>query len=138
MRPARGGRPDDFDRLIELTHALQHVNKSAEAKLGLSVVQFHLLRELLDLPGSPSQLLAERAGIHASTLTQSIRRLGRKGYLHVALDPRDSRRKLLTVTRAGRDAVARFVTSSRAHLGQAVRAHPILALWLEGGGRSRT
>lgn len=132
MREARQTAEDDFDRLASLAQAVQHLNKHAEEGLGVSLVQFRLLRELIDLPGTSSQALARRARVHPSTLTQSIRRLDRKGFLHVATDPRDSRKKLLTVTRDGRDAVARFVKYGRALLASAAQSHPVLAPWFPG------
>ncbi|MCI0651608.1 MAG: MarR family transcriptional regulator [Planctomycetes bacterium] len=132
-----GASPTNLAELVRLGHALQQVNKRTESRLGLSLVQFHVLRELLDLPGSSSQILAAKAGLHPSTLTQSIRRLARKGYLFVAADPKDSRKKQLTVTRAGKNAVERFGARAGEIFADVRASHSLLADWVlaADGGR---
>lgn len=97
-------------RLMQISTLFQRLNKNVEEELGLSIVQFHLLLNLKDRPGISSLELASRLGIHPSTLTQSLRRLVRKDFVFIDKDPRDSRRKILTATRLGRDSVIRFTS----------------------------
>lgn len=97
-----------ISRLVRLGVALQNLNRAAEARLGLSLVQFHLLSTLRDMPGCSPQRLADAAGLHPSTLTQSLKRLQRKDALFVGVDPRDSRKKILSLTRTGRDLADAF------------------------------
>lgn len=95
-------------RMVRLSLTFHHLNKAAEARLGLSLVQFHLLEALREMPGCSPLRLAEVSGVHASTLTQSLKRLERKGLLFTAEDPRDSRKKILGITRKGKQALDRF------------------------------
>jgi len=88
--------------------AFHNLNKAVEAELGLSLVQYHLLFHLRDMPGISPQSLAKAVGMHASTLTQSLKRLGKKEFLFVGEDPRDSRKKIITLTRLGKAAIDRF------------------------------
>jgi DNA-binding MarR family transcriptional regulator len=94
--------------LLRIWTSFHRANKSVEERLGLSIVQFHLLRTLRDHPGISSLDLARSVGLHPSTLTQSLRRLLRKEFVFISKDPRDSRRKILTATRRGYDALQRF------------------------------
>lgn len=91
--------------LVSLFHigvSIQHLNKRAERLLGLSLVQWCLLKQLVDMPAFPAAALSGAVGVHPSTLTQTIKRLERKGLIHIATDERDSRRRLVSLTRAGK------------------------------------
>jgi DNA-binding MarR family transcriptional regulator len=88
-------------RLIQKNLEFHALNKSAELSLGVSLVQYHVLVTLREMPGCSPQQLAEAVGMHPSTLTQSLKRLHRKGVLFMADDPRDARRKILNITRQG-------------------------------------
>ncbi len=89
--------------LVELANWLHHFNKRAEKLWGLSLTQWALLSHLIDNPGCSPQNLASLVGVHPSTLTQTMKRLHKKGLLFVAEDPKDSRKKIISITRAGRD-----------------------------------
>ncbi len=95
-------------KLVRMSLAFHSLNKGAEARLGLSLVQYHLLATLRDMPGCSPQNLAGTVGMHPSTLTQSLKRLQRKGAIFVAEDPKDSRKKILTMTRVGCELLGRF------------------------------
>ncbi len=92
----------EIRRLVQESLSFHNKNKAAEKNFGLSLVQYHLLVTLRDLPGCSPQELARAAGMHPSTLTQSLKRLKRKEALYIATDPRDSRKKILSLTRKGR------------------------------------
>lgn len=97
---------DLLTELFLLGISLHHLTKKSEKLFGLSLVQRALLHQLRELPGSSAQDLARAVGVHPSTLTQTLKRLQRKGYVHLSEDPRDSRRRLISLTRSGRDALA--------------------------------
>ena len=91
--------------IVRLNIVFSNLNKDAERRTGLSVVQWCLLNRILVMPVSSAQRLAHAMGMHPSTLTQSLKLLSKKGYVFVAQDPRDSRRKLISLTRKGFEAI---------------------------------
>jgi len=94
---------DPLFSLFKMGVSIHNLNKKTEKKLGLSLVQWCLLKRLIDLPAASASSLADAVGVHPSTLTQTLRRLGRKGFIYVAEDPKDSRKKAISITRSGRD-----------------------------------
>jgi DNA-binding MarR family transcriptional regulator len=96
---------------MQISTSFQRLNKRVEEQIGLSIVQFHLLRTLKEHPGISSLELARATRLHPSTLTQSLRRLVRKGFVFIDKDPRDSRRTILTATRQGRNAIIKFTAT---------------------------
>ncbi len=94
--------------LVQLNLAFHNLNKATEDNLGLSLVQYYLLNLLRDMPGCAPQRLANAAGMHPSTLTQSMKRFLRKKLIYVEEDPRDSRKKILGITICGHTALIKF------------------------------
>ncbi|MGK5081806.1 MarR family transcriptional regulator [Bdellovibrionota bacterium FG-1] len=95
-------------QLVRMSLAFHNLNKSAENKLSLSLVQYHLLATLRDMPGCSPQKLADAVGMHPSTLTQSLKRLLRKGAIFIGEDPKDSRKRILGMTRTGSELLYHF------------------------------
>jgi DNA-binding MarR family transcriptional regulator len=60
------------------------------------------------MPACSPQDLADKTGMHPSSLTQSLKRLQRKNVVFMAEDPKDLRRKILGVTRDGMNLIAQF------------------------------
>lgn len=89
--------------LMELSLTLQNINKTMETKCGLSVVQWSLLKTLLNMPAVSPMFLAKALGVTPGTLTQTLTRLDRKKYLFMCDDPTDARKKMISITRLGRD-----------------------------------
>ena len=89
--------------LIRIGVTIQQMNKCTEKTLGLSLVQWYLLKQLIDLPASSAFNLAQAVGVHPSTLTQTLKRLEKKKYIFTTEDPSDSRRKLISITRFGKE-----------------------------------
>jgi DNA-binding MarR family transcriptional regulator len=87
--------------MIRVCGSIQRLNKQAESQLSLSLVQWCFLKRLIDRPGISSHALADVIGVHASTLTQTVKRLERKGFIFVTDDPKDSRKKIISITRLG-------------------------------------
>jgi DNA-binding MarR family transcriptional regulator len=94
--------------LLSLSLNIQGINKALEAKYGLSIVQWALLRHLLEMPAVSPLVLARTLQVTPGTLSQTLTRLSRKGYVFVCGDPRDARRKMISITRRGRDALEDF------------------------------
>ena len=110
---------DEIDSLFRLTLSLHHLNKEMEKKFRLSLVQLFVLIRIRALPATSSQALAKAIGLQPSSMTPTLRRLVRKEYIFVTEDPRDSRRKLIALTRRGNDTVERVNLELRKVWGRA-------------------
>ncbi len=86
---------------------LHNLNKEAERRTGLSIVQWSLLKHLLEMPGASAQELSDAVKLHPSTLSQSFKRLVRKELILILEDPRDSRKKIISLTRKGKETLDR-------------------------------
>lgn len=86
---------------FQLGMEIERLSARIEQKAGISLAQWSVLIRLKDLPACTAQELAQSVGVHPSTLTQSLKRLEKKGYLFIGKDPKDSRKKILSLTRAG-------------------------------------
>ncbi len=93
--------------LLDIGTAIHHLNRRSEKNLGLSIVQWVLLKTLVDMPAASAQCLARAVGVHPSTLTQTLKRLERRGYIFVDSHPKDSRKKLIGLTRSGKTMLDR-------------------------------
>ncbi|NJP71968.1 MarR family transcriptional regulator [Streptomyces sp. C1-2] len=63
--------------------------------------QFAVLNTLVAEPGLDQRTVGERVGLDRSTIAEVVSRLGRRGLLGKARDPRDGRRFLLDLTEEG-------------------------------------
>ena len=91
--------------LFQIGNSIQQLNRKAERQLGLSLVQWYLLARLVDLPATSPQTLATAVGVQPSTLTQTMKRLEKKRLIFVCEDPKDSRKKVVSITREGKNAL---------------------------------
>lgn len=101
----------DVQSLVSLFRvgiSIHNFNKKSEERVGLSLVQWCLLEQLIDMPGTSAHALAKSVGVHPSTLTQTLKRLEKKGFLFQAEDPKDSRRKIISITIHGKQAMERI------------------------------
>lgn len=94
--------------LVKANIWFHNINKRAEQVLGLSLVQFYVLSIILEMPARSPQVLAQKLGMHPSTLTQMIKRLLKKEFIFVDIDVRDSRKKVLGITTEGRQVITEF------------------------------
>ena len=108
----------EIERLVKENLEFHSLNKKIESKFGLSLVQYHLLSTLKDMPGSSPQQIANAIGMHPSTLTQSLKLLHRKNTIFVTDDPRDKRKKFLSITRHGYELLIRAACGIEALLSQ--------------------
>ncbi len=97
-----------IERLLRVNLEFLHLNKQVETELGLSLIQYHLLEKIRHRPACSPQRLAEAAGIHPASLTQSLKRLQKKGLIFVHMDPRDSRKKVIGLRPQGSAFLKRF------------------------------
>jgi DNA-binding MarR family transcriptional regulator len=80
---------------------IDRLSDRMERRCNISLAQWSVLIRLKDLPAVTAQDLAAAVGVHPSTLTQALKRLERKRYIFVGKDPKDSRKKILSLTREG-------------------------------------
>ncbi len=92
--------------LIDISVSINNLNKRTEKDLGLSLVQWCVLTRLIDMPAASAFSLAEAVGVQPSTLSETLPRLERKGYIFITEDPRDSRKKMISITRDGSQTLA--------------------------------
>jgi DNA-binding MarR family transcriptional regulator len=79
--------------------------------LGVTVVEWVLLRELYDAEKAPSSL-AERMGMTRGAITKLANRLARRGLIGRKADARDGRAQLLALTGQGRALVPRLAAQA--------------------------
>lgn len=94
-----------FLEIYHLSLEIQRLGDKLESETGLGLTQWCILKILIDRPSVSSQSLAKAVGLHPSTLGQAIKRLQKKKYVFLNLDPSDARKKSLSITRDGRSAL---------------------------------
>lgn len=75
---------------------------------GVTVAEWVLMRQLLDVEASAPSQLAERMGMTRGAVTRLADRLIAKSLLSRTADPEDGRAQSLALTRAGRTLVPRL------------------------------
>lgn len=93
-----------FSQFFRISIGIHNLNKFLEQKFDLSLVQWCILDQLIDRPGSSAHILARNVGVHPSTLTQTLKRLEKKEYIFISKDQSDSRKKSISITRLGKNA----------------------------------
>jgi len=89
-------------RLRRLTRRVTQIYDGHIEAAGISVAQFGLLAPL-NARGSLSMgIFAERAVMDPTTLTRNLAPLQRDGYVKIAPDPDDRRRRIVSITPKGR------------------------------------
>jgi DNA-binding MarR family transcriptional regulator len=88
---------------FKLSMEIERLGQRMQEKCGISLAQWSVLIRLKDLPAVTAQELATAVGVHPSTLTQALKRLEKKKFISIAKDPKDSRKKILSLTRQGAD-----------------------------------
>lgn len=91
--------------MFERNLRFHSLTRAFEKRSGLTIVQWCLLRKLRDMPGSSARELSTSLGVHPSTLTPGVKRLEARGLIFVMRDPNDSRKKALSITREGAEAL---------------------------------
>jgi DNA-binding MarR family transcriptional regulator len=88
--------------LWAVSHGLERRSKRMTSDLGVTGPQRLVLRVVGLSPGLSAGDLAATLRVHPSTLTGVLQRLGQQKLLDRVDDPRDRRRAVLRLTRAGR------------------------------------
>lgn len=97
----------DIDELIlnllNLNLSFQGLNKAFESKFNLSIVQWAFLKALIQMPAVSPQALARALHVTPGTLTQTANRLEKRNYIFICSDPKDARKKMISMTREGKN-----------------------------------
>ncbi|OFZ18254.1 MAG: hypothetical protein A2Z20_10710 [Bdellovibrionales bacterium RBG_16_40_8] len=96
---------EPLSNLMSLNLIFQAINKTLEAKYGLSIVQWSFLKTLAGMPAIAPLALAKALRVSPGTLSQTTMRLEKKKYIFVCNDPKDARKKMISLTRSGKDTL---------------------------------
>jgi DNA-binding MarR family transcriptional regulator len=96
-------------QLRRATRALTQAYDAALRPSGLRSTQFTLLATLAATGGESISALGERMGMDRTTLTRNLEPLKRAGLVQTASSEGDRRAKLVRLTPAGEEALARAV-----------------------------
>src|SRR5690348_13304401 len=100
--PLRLGKVIEFMRLLwGLDHSLQMRSKWMKRRLGVTGPQRLVLRIVGLSPGISASDVAATMMLHRSTMPGTLQRLEARGLITRRADPRDGRRALFALTRAG-------------------------------------
>lgn len=80
----------------------------------LTPTQWAALVKLSELTSVSQNLLGRETAMDAATIKGVVDRLGKRGLIATAPDPGDGRRMLVSITLAGREAVARGIAAANA------------------------
>lgn len=94
--------------LLSVSRVAHDLNLKHEQEQDLSLSQWLLMQHLIDMPAVSARSLAKALDVHPSSMTPVLKRLSAKKFIHISPDPRDTRRKLIVLTRAGRDKARVF------------------------------
>ncbi|KUJ65390.1 MarR family transcriptional regulator [Streptomyces albus subsp. albus] len=102
------------------TYLLSKIGKAARGRLaerlaarGLRLWHMAVLAALVDFGPHAQRELAERLAVHASDIAKVVEDLAAAGYVARTRDPADRRRVTVTVTDAGRAALAELDAEAR-------------------------
>jgi DNA-binding MarR family transcriptional regulator len=96
---------NSISSLISLSLYFNQINKALESKLNLSIVQWSVLKTLLEMPAISPLHLSKALGVTPGTLSQTLSRLEKKNFLFMRYDPNDARKKMISITRNGKRAL---------------------------------
>jgi DNA-binding MarR family transcriptional regulator len=108
-----------LSQLIAIARTLQDFNLAFEKEFDLSLTQWLVLATLKDLPGCTALALSKALQMQPSSLTQILKRLEKKHLIVITNDSRDSRKKILLLSREGKkqhDALTPEIKLSFGHL----------------------
>jgi DNA-binding MarR family transcriptional regulator len=108
---------DGVRRIVQGLHA---ASRETERRVGLTAAQLFVLRQLDETDGLSVNELAARTFTHQSSVSVVASRLVARRLVTRRPDARDARRRRLTLTAAGRRALARAPSSTQERLIAAV------------------
>ncbi len=92
---------------VRLEAAIQNFNQGLRRQFGITGLQLAVLRILGERPALPLAALRKSLVMHPATLGQAIDELRVMGLCTVTRDSRDKRARVVAITEAGRELVAR-------------------------------
>ena len=95
MVKAKHDKLEFFEHLVGLSVDLHNLNLSVQRQHDISIVQWLVLKKIVDRPGLSAGTLATISGVHPSTLTPTISRLEAMGLIYIQERSSDLRRRLL-------------------------------------------
>ena len=90
-----------LEHMIGLSVDLHNLNASVQRLFDLSIVQWLVLRKIINNPGISARNLAFTSGVHPSTITPTLNRLDAMELIYVFERASDLRRKLLVASWRG-------------------------------------
>ena len=98
---------DVLDAIRRIVRALREASRASERALGLSAAQVFVLQRLSSAPALSVNELAQRTLTHQSSVSVVVSKLVQRGLVQRVPAARDARRVEVTLTRQGRDLIAR-------------------------------
>jgi len=92
---------------VRLEAAIQNFNQTLRKQFGITGLQLAVLRILGERPALPLAALRKSLVMHPATLGQAIDELRAMGLCTVTRDGRDKRARVVAITEAGRELMAR-------------------------------
>ena len=119
--------PEPTDLAIRLAVAVNRVRsrmreEAGEGDRGITVSSIAMLQRLAETDAMSASTLAAREHVTQQAIAQRLDLLKPTGYIAIAPDPTDRRRKLVTITDAGREFLRTLSTSKEDWLARAIAA----------------
>ena len=109
-----------LDGIRRIVQALREASRESEHLTGLTAAQLFVLRRLSEMDGASINQLAARTFTHQSSVSVVVSRLVARKLVERRNDPRDRRRRRLTITGAGRRALMMAPAAAQERLIDAV------------------
>ncbi|MGE3190120.1 MAG: MarR family winged helix-turn-helix transcriptional regulator, partial [Vicinamibacterales bacterium] len=113
-----------MDGIRRLIQGLREASTDTERRSGLTGAQHFVLRRLAERDGLTVNDLAARTFTHQSTVSVVVSRLVGRGLVDRRADARDRRRRVLSLTPAGRRVLRKAVSPAQERLIAAVMDLP--------------
>ena len=121
---AAGQLTSVLDSLRRVVRAFRAMAQVAQEVLGISGAQHFVLQRLADAPALSLNDLAARTMTHKSSVSVVVKRLVDRGLVRRRRSPADGRSIVLTLTPAGRRAIARAPESAQKRMIAALSRFP--------------
>jgi len=121
--PAPGVRPV-LDEIRRLVRSLRLSSQRAQKEEGISGAQLFVLQKLAESDGQSVSELAVRTATDQSSVSVVVARLVRRRLVARRSDPRDRRRRRLTLTATGRALARRAPAAAQQDLVDAIESLP--------------
>ena len=113
-----------LNSLRRTVRAFRAAAQTAEDVLGISGAQHFVLQRLADAPALSLNDLAARTLTHKSSVSVVVSRLVARGFVRRRRSPADGRSIVLSLTPAGRRALARAPDSAQSRMLETLRRFP--------------